>query len=831
MLLGVFTTTSFGQNITPADSAVGVELFPTLTWTSTTAPYTLNVYSDSGLSTVVYTKSGITDTSQQISGLSNATDYWWTVIDAVPDTTTKTKFTTATTQTVHLLWPKSFPPNVSIIPSLKPQFSWYVDNWVSNLTYDIQVSTDSTFPTGPSTFIMTGLAGNSAISTTALSGGTVYFWRARSKTSGGLYSIWTSYAKFKTQTGLNPSPKPVPLWPAGNPTIFDSTPLLSWYLSQPAPFGSTITYTVEVTDTSGAYTTPEFAISGVTGLFTTVTTSLSAGTKYYWRVRSVNSASGDSTVSDEDSFTLSATFSNGAPIPTLSWPVGGATVYSNTPFLSWYLGSFVTGATFHYDVATDTSFGGTIVDSASGVTSLFTTVGTTLKADSTYYWRVKTTNGALTSLFSSIDSFKIASSLSRIPVPVLNWPVGGYEVFSAKPLLSWYLSNPVPFSDSLNFDIEIVLSSGSFSGSPTYSGVGSAALTYFYVTSALNVGSTYKWRVRTHNITVGGSPSAWSSEATFKVSTIVSSGANTPTPAYPKGNITISNLTPTLYWYVLGGAPSDATYEVELKPISIDFDSLGTFAGLTSPSYTTVVLSAGTQYHWRVRLVSVSLGTSAWSTSVVTGGAKFTTAATLAPPPPLVGDPIHGVNVGSSDPVLSWYLPTAPKSALKYRIQVSDDIFMNNIVVDIDNISSLSKEINSLPGGKTYYWRVQSKDANGTFSASSNQGVFSTDIVTAVDNETVIPKNYRVEQNFPNPFNPTTTIRYSLPEASFVTLKIYNILGQEVKTLVNEQKNAGTFNVQWRGDNESGNKVSSGAYIYRVIAGSHIFTKKMILLK
>jgi len=64
-----------------------------------------------------------------------------------------------------------------------------------------------------------------------------------------------------------------------------------------------------------------------------------------------------------------------------------------------------------------------------------------------------------------------------------------------------------------------------------------------------------------------------------------------------------------------------------------------------------------------------------------------------------------------------------------------------------------------------------------------------------------------------------------------VTLKIYNMLGQEVKTLVNEQKSAGTFNVVWNGDNDFGNKVASGTYIYRVIAGQNIFTKKMILLK
>ena len=57
------------------------------------------------------------------------------------------------------------------------------------------------------------------------------------------------------------------------------------------------------------------------------------------------------------------------------------------------------------------------------------------------------------------------------------------------------------------------------------------------------------------------------------------------------------------------------------------------------------------------------------------------------------------------------------------------------------------------------------------------------------------------------------------------------MLGQEVKTLVNEQKSAGTFNVQWKGDNDFGTKVSSGTYIYRVVAGANIFTKKMILLK
>jgi len=824
MLFGAFTTTSFGQNITPADSAVGVEHFPTLTWTSTTAPYTLTVYSDSGLSTVVYTKSGITDTSQQISGLSDSTDYWWRVIDAVPDTTTKTKFTTTTDKTLQL----NYPIGGQTVDALIQKLFWVVSNSVSGLTFEYQIDSTNSFTDTTPTPIIGTTATN--VTTSILAPGTTYYWRVRSKTSSGFYSQWADVDSFATKSGLDPAPKPTLSYPIGNPIIYDATPDLYWYLSSVPPSGSTITYTVEVTDTSGAYTSPVFAISGVTGLSTTVTTPLFAGTKYYWRVRTVNTTSSDSTVSDEDSLTISGNISSAAPVPILSWPIGGVTVYSRTPTLYWYLGTTVTGATYLYEVATDTSFG-TIVDSSSSVTSLFTTVGTALTADSTYYWRVKTTNGSLTSIYSSIDSFTVTSTVTPAPLPILTWPVGAATVYNTKPTLYWYLSNPAPSGNTINFDIEIVLSSGSFTGTPTYSAVGSVDTTSFTVTTALVPGSSYKWKVKTNNTTAATS-SGWSSESTFSVSSTAIGAIIAPTTSYPTGNITISSLNPVLYWYVSGGAPTDAIFDLELKPTSLDFDGTGLVTGITTLSDTSITLLPGTQYHWRVRFSSVLLGgTSDWSDPVLTGGAKFTTAATLAPPPPWVGDPINGVSVANSTPEFSWFLPTAPKVALKYRLKIYDDVFMTNKVFEKDDINSFSTVVSTLPGGKTYYWSVESKDANGLFSAISNKGVFSTSTVTAIDNEELIPKKYSVEQNYPNPFNPTTTIKFSLPEASFVTLKIYNILGQEVKTLVNEQKNAGTFNVQWRGDNDFGNKVSSGAYIYRVIAGSHIFTKKMILLK
>ena len=103
--------------------------------------------------------------------------------------------------------------------------------------------------------------------------------------------------------------------------------------------------------------------------------------------------------------------------------------------------------------------------------------------------------------------------------------------------------------------------------------------------------------------------------------------------------------------------------------------------------------------------------------------------------------------------------------------------------------------------------------------------------VTGIEGENGLPVSYDMSQNYPNPFNPTTTIRYSLQANSFVTLRIYDILGREVKTLISTEQNSGTHNVQWNGDNNFGNKVSSGIYLYRIKAANFVMTKKMIMLK
>jgi hypothetical protein len=94
-----------------------------------------------------------------------------------------------------------------------------------------------------------------------------------------------------------------------------------------------------------------------------------------------------------------------------------------------------------------------------------------------------------------------------------------------------------------------------------------------------------------------------------------------------------------------------------------------------------------------------------------------------------------------------------------------------------------------------------------------------------------VPRIFNLKQNYPNPFNPETMIQYELPKPSRVVLKIYNILGQEVKTLINTEQPAGSYSVKWNGRNESGYSVAPGIYFYHLKAGEFEKTLKMMLIK
>ena len=109
---------------------------------------------------------------------------------------------------------------------------------------------------------------------------------------------------------------------------------------------------------------------------------------------------------------------------------------------------------------------------------------------------------------------------------------------------------------------------------------------------------------------------------------------------------------------------------------------------------------------------------------------------------------------------------------------------------------------------------------------------FSPSNSVGVDNiSETLPQRFALEQNFPNPFNPVTTLRYDLPENGLVNITIYDMMGREVKTLINQIQDAGYRSVIWDATNDYGKPVSAGIYLYQIQVGEYMQTKKMVLLK
>jgi hypothetical protein len=104
-------------------------------------------------------------------------------------------------------------------------------------------------------------------------------------------------------------------------------------------------------------------------------------------------------------------------------------------------------------------------------------------------------------------------------------------------------------------------------------------------------------------------------------------------------------------------------------------------------------------------------------------------------------------------------------------------------------------------------------------------------MVTAVENEPGAPAPLRLAQNFPNPFNPETTIRFDLPRAMSVRLAVYDVQGREVARIADGSLPAGTHAVKWDGLDRGGHRVASGVYWYRLEAGEISLSRKMVLLK
>jgi hypothetical protein len=187
------------------------------------------------------------------------------------------------------------------------------------------------------------------------------------------------------------------------------------------------------------------------------------------------------------------------------------------------------------------------------------------------------------------------------------------------------------------------------------------------------------------------------------------------------------------------------------------------------------------------------------------------------PTPPTLVSPTGSVD--TTEVEFAWTMSNP--IVLKYMFEIAPNNQFSNSFID-STITDTTYLYSNLNYGGSYWWRVRAYNAMGWSEFSNVNSI----IVVSVDGKENVPTKYALTQNFPNPFNPNTTIKYQIPELSFVTLKIYDVLGSEIITLVNEKKPTGEYEVEF-----DAYGLSSGIYFYKLQAGDFIQTKKMVLLR
>ncbi len=833
----------------PANTLTGVSIEPVFSWDwSGSGSVTFDlIIQDITAGSPVVTITGLTTInaaplySHQLLetelSLVNNHQYSWQIRanQTVVATSAASTFTSSVSAAAVLTAPVSGSTVYSYAPIV---FAWSVGSTIGPLTFEVQYVKNSSLaaPNSPPKATdwaavyttTTAATSNQSINTETLIAGTEYWWRVITFRGSDVISYSSSGGQLFTTSGGTAAAQAIPSWPVGaapGPTIFTNAPTLYWYTNYSDLTGITFDVIISTHSDLSSPVALTGAI-GLTGLSYTVTPTLAPGTTYYWAV--VTHGVGDVTTitSAIQSFTTNGVGT--VLLPILTYPTGGVTIYTQSPSFFWYLTSATSSIT--YEVYIDGVLDGSVSDQFSYTTS------TTLIPGS-HTWYVKASNGNIAQDQSTAPaSFIIAGGIIG-GLPILSYPIGNPTIFTTTPTLDWFVNGTTigltGFFVAWNTtNLGPTGAWQSLSQTPGISGVSSLipVTTFSYSLTggqALNYGQTYYWAVASYN---GSAYSNWTIDQ-FTVTAV--SGSTIPIPSYPIGDEPIFSSDVTLSWYINGSTLGIDHYRLvySTRADMDESDLVNTFvANIPAPGQSIDVtgLVPGSTYFWKVGSSPNSSDPTAYSTVATFIAQPITSLSVVVP---LVGGPKNGVGLTTGSADFSWVIPAKVSDTLTYQLQYSYNSDMSDSTV-VSGIKSPAQIVNGLSANKVYYWRVRSVNSKGQTSAFSEIGQFAVKSVTAVTNQkSLIPKEFAVSQNYPNPFNPSTIINYALPKSSLVTIKIYNILGQEVKTLINSQHQPGYYTAQWNGDNNSGHTVASGIYIYRVEAGQYVKTMKMMLLK
>jgi hypothetical protein len=209
--------------------------------------------------------------------------------------------------------------------------------------------------------------------------------------------------------------------------------------------------------------------------------------------------------------------------------------------------------------------------------------------------------------------------------------------------------------------------------------------------------------------------------------------------------------------------------------------------------------------------------------------------------------PSHSYERADSTRIYFYNIEPNNKEFVSVNFNQKDTNFVDGSFIKVDTVNFWGKVriritahsgIYSLSDGSTSYIegigeaenhsvsRSRARSGGKIVAAIINGVKYGETILLDVNKEEELPSCYSLEQNYPNPFNPETKIEYSIPQYGLVTIKIFDTLGREIKTLLNEEKEAGNYTLQFDGSN-----FASGVYFYQLRAGNFTNTRKMILMK
>lgn len=286
-----------------------------------------------------------------------------------------------------------------------------------------------------------------------------------------------------------------------------------------------------------------------------------------------------------------------------------------------------------------------------------------------------------------------------------------------------------------------------------------------------------------------------------------------PVPIYPSGDTCVNYQNVHFNWHHVNGA---ASYRIQ---VSSGANVILDVSGIADTFYIPAVgaFTVNTFYYWSLKAYGMG-DSSSWASYW-----HFATCPGNPDPPILLGPPDS--SVVSLFPVFDW---TDVPGANSYRIQISANSMFSLIVLDISGLTNSAYVLASavLMNNTLYYWRVNASNAGGTSQWSSVWRFITLNNIGIKQISSEIPDKYMLYQNYPNPFNPNTTVKFQIKDSRFVSLKVFDLLGKEVKALVNEKLSPGIYEVSF-----DGNNLPSGMYFYTIRSGDFMDTKRMLLVK